>query len=68
MIDAWYMLPYHLARQRRHPYADTLGVLNLFLGWTILGWLISLLFAWNGPLVVRRIAEEAVVGHSPGVN
>lgn len=41
---ALYMLPWVLAFFRRHPEEDAIGLLNFFLGWTGVVWV--LLFLW----------------------
>jgi hypothetical protein len=33
------------ARRRRHPNTVAIGILNLFLGWTFLGWVAALVWA-----------------------
>ena len=38
-----YLMPMSVAHRRAHPYANSIEVLNLLLGWTIVGWVIALL-------------------------
>lgn len=40
-----YFLPVIIASVTRKKNTTAIGVLNLFLGWTILGWIISLTWA-----------------------
>ena len=40
-----YFLPWFIANDRKHPNASAIGVLNLLLGWTFLGWVIALVWA-----------------------
>ena len=40
-----YFLPWVIARGRKHHNSDAILVLNLFLGWTVLGWVIALVWA-----------------------
>ena len=40
-----YCLPWIVARKRRHPNLDGIVVVNLFLGWTVLGWIAALTWA-----------------------
>jgi T4 superinfection immunity protein len=40
-----YFLPGIVSAARHHPNADAIFILNLFLGWTILGWVIALVWA-----------------------
>lgn len=48
----FYFLPTMIAAQRRHH--NTLGVflLNFFLGWSVIGWIIALIWAFAAPPVV----------------
>lgn len=40
-----YLLPFGLASVRRHHNSGAIGVLNLLLGWTFLGWAVALVWA-----------------------
>jgi len=40
-----YLLPSALAMKRRHHNASAIALLNVFLGWTIIGWLAALVWA-----------------------
>lgn len=40
-----YFLPYLIAQHRHNPNRWAILVLNLFLGWTLVGWVVSL--AWS---------------------
>ena len=40
-----YFLPWLIANDKKHPNASAIGVLNLLLGWTFLGWVIALVWA-----------------------
>ena len=44
-IFGGYLLPSLVARARRHRNVNAITVLNLFLGWTVLGWLVALIWA-----------------------
>jgi hypothetical protein len=45
-VGLWfYFLPSINARERRHPNVGAIFVVNLFLGWTFLGWVVAL--AWS---------------------
>jgi hypothetical protein len=45
LIGSLYFLPYIVARCRHHSNAESIGVVNLFLGWTFIGWVVAL--AWS---------------------
>jgi RsiW-degrading membrane proteinase PrsW (M82 family) len=40
-----YLLPAFIASQRGHPQTNAIFMLNLFLGWTLLGWVGALVWA-----------------------
>lgn len=40
-----YFLPWIVAYQRDHHQCNSIGLLNLFLGWTFIGWVISLVWS-----------------------
>ena len=40
-----YFFPYLVATSRNHPQDASILVLNLFLGWTLLGWVVALIWA-----------------------
>jgi len=42
---ALYLLPVLIALGRRHHQRVAIGVLNLLLGWTVLGWILTLVWA-----------------------
>jgi hypothetical protein len=41
----FYFLPTITANWRQHKNADAILILNLFLGWTVIGWIIALIWA-----------------------
>lgn len=46
-IMCLYMLPGLIARFRGHHNVNAIAVLNFFLGWTALGWIGALVWAWS---------------------
>ena len=44
-----YFLPAIVAGLRRHYNAGAILCLNLFLGWTMLGWVVALVWAFMNP-------------------
>lgn len=40
-----YLFPTVIATARRHRNATAISVLNLLLGWTVLGWIVALIWA-----------------------
>ena len=61
---AAYLLPTSIAASRRHPNTMAIAALNILLGWTLLGWVASLVWALTA--VDRRPAPSANTV-SPGV-
>ena len=47
-----YVLPMVVAICRKHHNATSIVVLNLFLGWTFLGWVVALVWAFSSVPVV----------------
>ena len=47
-IGAIYSLPTIVAGLRSHPNGGSIIVLNLLLGWTLVGWVVSLAMACSG--------------------
>lgn len=45
LIAAVYFLPSTIAIARRHRNASAVCLLNLLAGWTVVGWVISLIWA-----------------------
>jgi hypothetical protein len=44
-VGALYFLPSIVAKSRQHQQSLAVFILNLFLGWTCLGWILSLVWA-----------------------
>lgn len=42
---AFYILPTFVAFVRGSPYTEAIAIINLFLGWTLLGWVGALVWA-----------------------
>jgi hypothetical protein len=45
VVAAIYFFPALLAQYRGHKNQSAIGVLNLFLGWTVIGWIAALVWA-----------------------
>ena len=45
VIVALYFLPSIVARHRNHHNSTAIVLLNIFLGWTFLGWVVALVWA-----------------------
>jgi hypothetical protein len=47
-----HFLPSYLAFQRKHPHSVAILLLNIFLGWTLIAWVILLVWALASPPAV----------------
>jgi hypothetical protein len=54
---ALYMLPTFEASKRKHPKLSAVALLNIFLGWSLIGWVASIVWAYSG----SPQAEEKIV-------
>jgi hypothetical protein len=62
LLAALYFLPGVIAHIRNHSSMGGIWVLNIFLGWTGLGWLIALIWAVSGRHLSREeIREERML-------
>lgn len=53
-----YVLPWYVAARRGHPQAQAIAVLTILLGWTLLGWVVALVWAFTAiPGEAERQAE-----------
>jgi Na+/H+-dicarboxylate symporter len=48
IVFVMYLLPTFIASIRKHHQVNAIFVLNLFLGWTFVGWVIALVWAVSG--------------------
>ena len=48
VVLIFYFIPAGLAHSRKHRNAAAIGLLNLFFGWTIIGWIAALIWANTG--------------------
>ncbi len=53
-IVAIYLLPAIIAFSRQMPNKGTISVINVFLGWTFVGWVIALAWACKSKVPVTR--------------
>jgi hypothetical protein len=51
-------LPLIIAAERGHPDKDAIGVLNIFLGWTFVGWVSALVWAHTALMVLGDAADQ----------
>lgn len=51
-----YFLPTFIAARRNHPNGNGIGILNIFLGWTFIGWLVALI--WSVSAITKSAPES----------
>jgi hypothetical protein len=56
LMIAIYFLPLMIAAGRNHHQTFAIFVLNLLLGWTLLGWIAALI--WSFTATAREVAED----------
>lgn len=44
-----YFLPSYVAYKKNHKHLNAIQMVNVFLGWTIIGWICSLIWASSSP-------------------
>lgn len=45
IVGPIYFIPFLAAKARHHNNAAAIGALNLFLGWTFIGWVVALVWS-----------------------
>lgn len=49
VLAGLYMLPTIVAAQRNHANLSAISLINVLLGWTLIGWIVALVMAvWQG--------------------
>lgn len=51
-VPALYLLPTYEAWNRGHENLMAVGLLNLFLGWTFIGWVVAMVWAFKKPILI----------------
>jgi hypothetical protein len=57
-----YFTPWFVANKRNHPNRRSIGFLNLLLGWTFIGWVVALVWAYSN---FQSAAANGVVLNKP---
>ena len=55
-----YFIPYLIANKKGHPQETAIFILNLFAGWTILAWIIALVWAFIKPRPVSNMQQTPI--------
>lgn len=63
VIITIYFIPSLVANKRQHPNENPIVMLNLFLGWTLLGWVAALIWSLTdfkkpAPVVVQELPAD----------
>jgi Superinfection immunity protein len=66
ILTAAYFLPYFNARMRRTRNAGSVGVINLFLGWTFIGWVVALAMSSSGDVTPKKFMVPGADGNIIG--
>jgi predicted RNA-binding Zn-ribbon protein involved in translation (DUF1610 family) len=60
-----YFIPYIVAKQNKKQNSGAIGALNFFLGWTLVGWVVALVWAMSKDVVVPQTTPSTVVTVAP---
>jgi predicted RNA-binding Zn-ribbon protein involved in translation (DUF1610 family) len=55
-----YFIPYIVAKQNKKQNAGAIGALNFFLGWTLVGWVVALVWAMSKDVIVQQSAPPVM--------
>lgn len=61
-------LPTLIARSRNHPHVSAIFLVNLFFGWTFIGWVVSFIWACMRPAVQVSYAPVYPLQHPAARN
>lgn len=59
---AWYLLPTLIAVTRKHHNAMAIFLLNLFLGWSVIGWVVALVWSFTKPPPPQQVVVNVQAG------
>ena len=65
ILVAGYFLPAMIAILRKHPQKLAISVLNLVIGWTVIGWVGALIWSLTSPAQPQTIIVQTPI-HYPG--
>lgn len=64
LAPALYLLPTYEAWKRDHPSLTSIALVNLFLGWSLIGWVVA--FAWACKSQEQKVVVTQAVAEPPG--
>lgn len=56
LLIGLYFVPWLISLSRKHNNSGAIAILNIFLGWTVIGWLVALI--WSMTDNVRKQDDE----------
>jgi len=66
-IIAVYLLPFFIASCRAHKQAPLISIVNLFLGWTLLGWVTALIWAFTNNVYEKEDDTKVIQAKNDGL-
>lgn len=60
-----YFIPYIVAKRNKKQNAGAIGALNFFLGWTLVGWVVALVWAMSKDVSATQIQSPVIVNPPP---
>ncbi|WPB54957.1 superinfection immunity protein [Xylophilus sp. GOD-11R] len=57
-LIALYLLPIYEAAKRRHPRIIPIALIDILLGWTVVGWIVAMVWSVRAPEVVAAGEEN----------
>ena len=64
VAPALYLLPTYEAWRNKHPNLTAIALVNIFLGWSLLGWVVAVVWAYKKPELIA-VASPSRESHSP---
>jgi hypothetical protein len=65
VLFVFYWYPTLLASKRHHRDKGSIFVVNLFFGWTFIGWVVALVWAASGNVERDYVPQEVIVRFEP---
>ena len=62
---ALYLLPTYEAWTRQHPNLPAIALVNIFLGWSLLGWVVAVVWAYKKPEQITNTTRSVAPIASP---
>lgn len=62
---ALYLLPTYEAWKRKHSNLTAIALVNVFLGWSIIGWVVAVVWAYKKPEPVALLTAQSPVAPPP---